>query len=507
MLTVIEKLEKTSKENMNKIAVKCEKDEITYKDLLKVSKKIGSYLVDYIKINDPVIVFMNKGINAVESFLGILYAGGCYSLVNPEFPKKRINQIRDVLKANVILTNDETYDLAIKLYSDCKVVNISETDMEIKEEQLEKIKKMKLDIDPVYINFTSGSTGIPKGVVISNNSIIDFINEFTEKFNITDSDIIANQAPFDFDVSVKDIYSAFFKGATLLIIPKSYFSNPSKLLDYIIDNKATTLIWAVSALCLITTFHGLDYKVPTSINKIIFSGEVMPLKHLDMWMNKLKDTLFVNVYGPTEITCNCTYHIVDRKRTYNDMLPIGIPFSNERVFLLDDKNNIISKEDEMGEICVSGTCVSLGYYNDYNQTEKHFIQNPLNNMYFERIYKTGDYGKYNSNNELVFCGRKDLQIKYMGHRIELEEIDKEIMRIEGVDRASVIYDEKKSKLYGFYVGKLDAKDLKITLMNHLPIYMVPSKIINIPMFPLTKNGKIDRKELLEKYSNSKYVVQ
>lgn len=490
----------------NKKAIICENISVTYNEFVNDSKKIGSYLTEYVKNNQPVIVFMHKGIKALEAFFGILYSGGCYSLTNTEFPKERIIQIKDILKTDIILTNNETYELACEIYTNCKIINIETIDTEINEEKLNEIKQIKIDTDPVYINFTSGSTGTPKGVVVSHKSIIDFINEFTTNFNITSDDIIANQAPFDFDVSVKDIYSAFHVGATLLLIPMPYFSNPSALLDYITENKATTLIWAVSALCLITTFHGLDYKVPETVNKIIFSGEVMPLKHLNIWMEKLKNALFVNVYGPTEITCNCTYHIIDRNRNYDSIIPIGSPFKNEKVFLLDQNNKLVTNKDEMGEICVSGTCLSLGYYNNPVQNEKYFCQNPLNTMYFERIYRTGDYGKYNENKELIFCGRKDYQIKYMGHRIELEEIDREIMKVNEVNRCCTIFDEEKSKLYGFYVGTVDNKELKTTLMNHLPVYMVPTKLIKIEEFPLNKNGKIDRKALMKNFKEGEYEV-
>jgi amino acid adenylation domain-containing protein len=351
------------------------------------------------------------------------------------------------------------------------------------------------DINPLYINFTSGSTGIPKGVVISHRSVIDFINNFTDLFNFNDSDIIANQAPFDFDVSVKDIYSSICVGATLVIIPKSYFSNPSKLLDYICMNNVTTLTWAVSALCLITTFHGLDYKVPDKVDKVIFSGEVMPVRHLNMWIEKLPNAMFVNVYGPTEITCNCTYYIIDKTKQY-DKIPIGKNFPNEKVFLLDKDNKLITNINEAGEICVSGTCIGLGYYNNKEQTEKHFMQNPLQNNYIEIIYRTGDLAYYDDDYDLVFNGRVDFQIKYQGHRIELEEIEKAIMSFDNIDRACCIFEEEKSKLYGFYIGDVDKKELHSKLKEKLPSFMIPSKLIKVDYFPITKNGKIDRKELL-----------
>ncbi len=497
-------LEDTCMKYKDKIAVKYKDEYLTYNDFLTNVYVVGTNLSKDVINNEPIVVFMDKGINSLESFFGILYSGGCYSLINPEFPDDRIKQIKEVLKVKKIITCEKYYERAINLFNDCKVFKIDELkkgtfDIDL----LNKIKQNKIDVDPVYINFTSGSTGIPKGVVVSHKSIIDFINKFTKLFNITDKDIIANQAPFDFDVSVKDIYSSIFVGATLVLIPKEYFSNPTILLDYLDSNNTTTMIWAVSALCLITTFHGLNYKVPNKVNKIIFSGEIMPLKHLSVWMEKLPNAMFVNVYGPTEITCNCTYHIIDKKRFYVDYIPIGIAFFNERVFLLSKEDKLITNNDEIGEICVSGSCLAPGYYNNEEQSKKSFVQNPTNNNYFERIYRTGDLGKYNENNELIFCGRKDFQIKYLGHRIELEEIDRAIMNVDGITRVCTIFDEEKSKIYSFYVGTLETKDLRSILQEKLPIYMIPTKFIKLNNLPLTKNGKIDRKKLFDSYKGGK----
>lgn len=496
MNLVINYFEKAASIYGNKTAVIYEDISITYNQLLEKAKALGTYL--NIQNNEPVIVFMDKSPEALSCFLGILYAGGCYSLINTDLPESRITHIKDTLNSKVIITSDEYYEKALSLFAGLQVINIDKEEFTaIDELKLKQIMEQKIDLDPVYINFTSGSTGVPKGVAINNRSIIDFINIFTEEFGFNEQDIIANQAPLDFDVSVKDIYSAWFKGATIVLIPKAYFSSPAKLLDYLVDNKVTTMTWAVSALCLITTFHGLDYKVPSTVNKIIFSGEVMPLKHLNIWMDKLPHTKFINVYGPTEITCNCTYHIIDRQREYLDAIPIGKAFKNERVFLLDDNNKLVTDIHKPGEICVSGSCLALGYYNNKEQTNNHFCQNPINTVYNEMIYRTGDLAEYNDLGELIFKGRKDFQIKYMGHRIELEEIDKNILKHDGVINSCTIFDDKKSRLYNFYIGDIDKKELHAYLKEVLPIYMVPNTFFKLEAFPLNKNGKIDRKELLK----------
>ncbi len=495
---VLEYLEQAEKRFSNKIAVIDEHSQMTFSELLDASKRIGSALAEKIKIGNPVAVLAEKSISTLCAFFGIVEAGGFYVLLNPDLPQYRLEQIQSVLQAEYIITDEEHKPLALSLASEEKILDISELiQTEANEQRLSLIRQSMIDTSPLYANFTSGSTGVPKGVLVSHRSVLDFISVFTDEFGIDETDIIGNQAPFDFDVSVKDIYSAMRTGATLVIIPKPLFSSPAKLVDYICDHNVTTMIWAVSAVCLISAFHGLDYRVPSSVKRILFSGEEMPLKHLENWMAHLPSTEFVNLYGPTEITCNCTFHRISRDNDYSCGIPIGNAFQNERVFLLDEENKLITKCDTVGEICVSGTALALGYYNNPEQTSKAFCQNPLNSYYPERIYRTGDLAKYTENGELIFCGRKDFQIKHMGHRIELEEIERAISEVDGVERLCAVYDSGCSKLYGFYVGEINKKDLRTRLRQYLPVYMIPNSFHQIEAFPITKNGKVDRKKLID----------
>lgn len=230
----------------------------------------------------------------------------------------------------------------------------------------------------------------------------------------------------------------------------------------------------------------------------------MPIKHLNAWREVYPEAMFVNVYGPTEITCNCTYYIVDREFALDAVLPMGKAFPNERVFLLDEDDAMITPDmtGKAGEICVSGTAVTLGYYNNPERTSQAFVQNPLNHAFNEIIYRTGDLGYYNERQEMCFSSRKDFQIKHMGHRIELGEIDMAMNSVDTVVRACCIFDRDENKILGFYEGEADKKTITHELTKKLPKFMIPQEFIQVENMPITKNGKIDRNALMEGRKNA-----
>lgn len=496
-------LEKSAERFPDKIAFADDKNECTYQELRNRAKAVGTCLQDKITHSRPVPVLMEKGVSAVTAFMGVVYAGCFYILLDPKLPTERLRQIIDTLEAGLIVTDMEqaSYRKQLeKLEFSGEVVDLGEAvQTAISEEVLQSIRAQSVDTDPLYANFTSGSTGVPKGVVVSHRSVIDFIEEFTRLFDITSEDVIGNQAPFDFDVSVKDIYSALKVGATMQIIPKQYFSFPVKLLDFLVEREVTTLIWAVSALCIITTLKGFEYKIPKKVSKVIFSGEVMPVKHLNLWREAIPDAMYVNVYGPTEITCNCTYYVIDREFAPGEVLPIGRAFPNEKVFLLDENDRLVTAEGVKGELCVAGTALSLGYYNNPEQTAKAFVQNPLNSNYLERIYRTGDLAYYGADGNLYFASRKDFQIKHMGHRIELGEIELGLEKIGEIVRSCCMYEEEAHKIIAFYEGAIEKKQIVRVLGQKLPAFMIPNVFVQLEKLPVTKNGKIDRKLLMQQY--------
>lgn len=498
MRNVLEYLEHSARKFPDKTAVTDPEKNCTYKDLLSNAKRIGSFLASSVSPGRPVVVFMDKGVEALTAFMGIVYAGCFYILINPDQPADRIRQILNVADTDCIIALGDLGPALPDIGFTGKVLSYYDiVKNEISEKTLRLIRDLSQDIDPLYCNFTSGSTGVPKGVLVSHRSVIDFMEYFPSMFHITEDDIIGNQAPFDFDVSVKDIYATLKTGAAMVIIPKRLFSIPTQLLDYICEHRVTTLIWAVSALCMVTQLKGLTYKVPSAVNKILFSGEAMPVKHLKLWQSCLPHAQYVNLYGPTEITCNCTYYCISRELEPDEMLPIGKAFPNEKVFLLSQEDKLVTEKETIGEICVSGTALALGYYNNPEQTRQAFVQNPLNTHYLETVYRTGDLAFYNEKGELCFAGRKDFQIKLMGHRIELEEIELTMNSYPDIQRACCVFDTAKNRITAFYVGSMEGKQIAGRMKESLPSYMIPTAFFSLPELPLTANGKIDRKKLLE----------
>lgn len=445
-----------------------------------------------------VAFYLEKSAPALAAVLGAVYAGNFYSFLDLRQPRPRIQEICETLDPLVIICDEKSYEQAHEMIDTSKYRLVQLNDLfehEISHERLRDIRHLVCDIDPLYVNFTSGSTGTPKGVVVSQRSVIDFIPVFCKTFGMDADDRFANQAPFDFDVSVKDIYSCLYLGASLEIIPRDYFSYPTKLMDYLVDRKVTTLVWAVSALSFVAIMNAFDYKTPQTIKRVLFSGEVMPIKQLKKWRRYLPHAQYVNLYGPTEITCNCTYYPITRDFEKGEVIPIGTPFDNERVFLLDENNQQILTPGVEGEICVSGTALGIGYLCDEAKTSAAFMQNPLQKAWLEPMYRTGDLGVLDEAGNFIYTSRKDHQIKHLGHRIELGDIESASMGIDGVEQAACTYDAVKHRLHLFYMGACEKDALGVELHKLLPQFMIPNTINKLDQLPLTKNGKIDRQAL------------
>lgn len=498
-INVLELLEENVRLNSNKIALIDKENSVTYHELHIQAKKIGSFIANQSKVKrKPVAVCIDRNIESIITFLGVLYSGNFYVPIDTNMPKERIDMILDELNPIMVIASKNQSLEGHEVVLMEEILKYS-----VKDDILVQIKEENIDTDPIYAIYTSGSTGKPKGVLVSHRSVIDLIEQFAVSFEFPQETVIGNQAPFDFDVSVKDIYNSLYQHATLVVIPKQLFSMPAKLIEFLNEKQINTIIWAVSAMRIVENFKTFTKITPEYLKLIMFSGEIMPAKVLQYWKEVLPETVFVNLYGPTEITCNCSYYIVDREFGLDESIPIGKPFRNTDILLLDtDTNTIIDKPMKQGEICVRGTCLALGYYKDKERTKEAFIQNPTVAEYEEKLYKTGDLGYHDENGVLYFVSRRDYQIKHMGHRIELGEIEVAVNAIEYIDAAVCVFDELREKIVLFYqAGEMSKRfgsekelerDIVLCLAKKLPKFMWPNCYITYNELPVNKNGKIDR---------------
>lgn len=487
MKTVIDILENTVKRVPDNIFLMEKNSQITYSEFWRLTQKKASFLKDRSQMYRPVALLMDKSIELVSWMMACAYCGACYCVLDTRQSEERLSKMLEQLQPSCLIVK-QGYEKLVSSFE-----YLLEEDILLSTEEVE-LKPHCYSNAPLYINFTSGSTGQPKGVAVSHRSVLDFIPTFCKTFQFQEDDVFANQAPLDFDVSVKDLYSAMYLGASVILIPREFFSNPTDLMDLLVEKEATVLVWAVSALCFVSIMNGLSYRLPDRIHSILFSGEVMPVKHLRKWMKFLPQARYVNLYGPTEITCNCTYEIIDQKGDL-DHISIGKAFDNEWVFLLDENDQLVKEPNRIGEICVSGDCLALGYWNLPEKTATSFPLNPFVKEVEIRMYRTGDQAYYDETGKLFFQGRKDFQIKHLGHRIELGEIESVMQEHLACERACVLYDAKRSKIEAHFEGTLTKEEMADFLKKKLPSYMIPNHIHCWPHLPMTKNGKIDRQAL------------
>ena len=491
MTNVLQYLEETVKRVPEKIAFSDGEDSLSFGELFQKARSVGTFLAEKGIKNSPVVVYMKKHPNTVAAFFGVLYSGNYYVPLDPEMPQFRIDMILKQVQPKAIICDGEGEGHA---YSEICNTPVNES-------LLEQVRRNQLDTDPIYIVFTSGSTGVPKGVMACHRSVIDYIEALSGVLKFDETSVFANQAPLYFDACLKELIPTCKFGATTYLVPKQMFSFPIRLVEYLNQHKINTLCWVVSALTTVSALGTLKTVKPEYVRTVAFAGEVFPMKQLRIWREALPNTRFVNLYGPTEATGVSCYYEVDREFAPDEVLPIGRPFPNTGILLLDDKDRE-SAPGEPGEICIRGTCLTLGYYADPERTAAAFVRNPVNNLYPETIYRTGDYGKYNERGELMFLSRKDHQIKHMGHRIELGEIEAVVSFQEGVNSACCLFDKETKKLILYYTGTCETADLAGRLRKTLPRYMVPQAIRKLEALPLTPNGKINRTELLKLYQEN-----
>ena len=500
---ILEYLEHSAASWPERTAIADDKNALTFAQWNDYAERIGTKLAKSTigAVRKPVLVFVDRKIECLVGFMGVVESGNFYVPIDCKMPYERVKLISDVLDpiAAVTVTPSDEKVLDQIEFSGVRLNYTEVIQYDKDKDILSCIRDQVIDLDPVYSIFTSGSTGVPKGVVISQRGMIDLAEWLVNTFSFDETDALGNQTPFYFDGSVKDLCICLKAGATLNVIGKKYFTFTKHLIPFLNERHITSILWATSAIVLVGNSNILDVDIPKYIKRVTFAGEAMPAKQLKVWMDKLPNARFINLYGPTEITVDCTYYEVDREFGDDEFIPIGRNCHNKQILVFNDDSKLVGI-GEPGELCVRGSGVALGYYNNKEKTSEVFVQNPLHDLYEDKIYRTGDIVKYNGRGEIEFVSRKDFQIKHKGNRIEMGEIEVAVNSIPTVTNAACVFDQPNDKIVLYYTTS-DNNDLDIIniVKEKIPVYMFPEVIIRLATMPYNMNGKIDRIELKKMY--------
>lgn len=502
-ITVLDILERTASRLPDKVYLEDEDELVTFNQCMEQARGLGYALHQALggARKRPIILFIDKNCRCVLSMLGVLYSGNFYVPMDVKTPLERLNAILTTMENAVILTTNKDaahlrkigYEGDVLVYEDL----LAEPTADDIERALQTVREAIIDTDLMYVLFTSGSTGAPKGVAVMHRSVLDYIDAFTSLVHVEEGDIHGSQTPFYTDMSLKDIYMALKAGAQICMIPQKYFMAPKKLLEYLDEHCVTTLMWVPTAYRLVSQFDALEKTRPGNIRKLLFSGESMPTPVYRYWRKYYPDAEITQQYGPTEITGACCSFHVTRDYADDETIPIGKPMPNTGILLLDENGVVVPLSDTAttGEICVYGSCLAAGYYNAPEKTAERFVPSPLAKGYTSLMYLTGDLARYDTEGNLVFISRKDYQIKHGGRRIELGEIETAFQAIKGMKAVCCVQNRKADKLVLYYIGDLAEKEVSLAVRERLPQYMIPTEYHQMEVLPLLSNGKLDRKTL------------
>ncbi len=495
---------------------------ITYRELDEATNKLALTLIENgIKKGDRVGIYVNKSIPSIISIHGILKAGAIYVPLDPKAPVSRLAYIIQNCGIECLLTSAKKLASINQMFQDNNPLRfVVLTDESSTENELQKIKiinwddvkntkLVQLDENPsietdlAYILYTSGSTGVPKGVMISHLNSLTFVRWVQSTFQINSDDRLSNHAPLHFDLSILDIFGAMQAGAALVLVPEFVSTFPIKLADWIQQNKIS--IWySVPSILTMLLLHGdLKRYQFENLRLMLFAGEVFPTKYLRSLMESIPQPEYYNLYGPTE-TNVITYYKVDKIPPEQEIsIPIGKACENMEVFAVKEAGSLITKPGEEGELFARGSCVAQGYWGDQDKTAKNFIWNNLQPNFKDRAYRTGDLVTLDDDGNYLYKGRRDQMIKSRGYRIEIGEIETALYSDPDIKEVAVVAipdDLIGHRIKAFIVckdsKKLSASDIRLVCGKKLPKYMIPEEIEFQKALPKTSTGKINKPALL-----------
>ncbi|MGB5976897.1 MAG: amino acid adenylation domain-containing protein [Cyclobacteriaceae bacterium] len=459
------------------IAISDAKRELTYSELNDEVNQMASFLKELgVKTGDRVCIQMKRSADMIISALAVLKCGAAYVPVAIDYPADRKQMILDDSDCAVVI-NDDLYGRFQKVQDEFERNN----------------PPVAASADSIaYIIYTSGSTGRPKGVVVTHRNIVP-LTRSTDFVNVCAKDVLLQWSSFAFDGAVWDIFATLLNGAKMVMLTEGEIASVESIKSKIEANNVNLLFITTA---LFNVIVDTDISTFKPLRKLLFGGELVSMDHVDRALNYLGSGVMLHMYGPTEATVYATSYPIDSVSAQDLTVPIGSPLSNNTVYILDDNLQLLP-QGVIGEICIGGDGLAVGYLNDTEKTDQKFIPHPFENG--SRIYRSGDLGRWQENNAIAFMGRVDHQVKIRGHRIELSEIEFYLSQLPDVKKllVDVRTDEQGDKYLCAYLVTeyLDEEAIRIHLRHSLPDYMVPDSFVAMEALPLTSNGKVDRKKL------------
>lgn len=466
----------------------------TFAEFVLYSKIIATNLLGKVRQGQPVAVLLPNSAWMLACDFGILRCGCAYMNLDAALPMARLLPLlRHVCPTLIIAENSAANFLAEQGFEN--VISFPDLilPVEIEESTLSIIRERSIDTDPACLITTSGSTGVPKAVALTHRGLIDFGTWFDGNFPFSDQDIVGSLSPLFFDGYFPGLLMSLLHGGQFHIIPRSLASFPIRLAEHLKEKEITFIFWVPSTLIPLATFDILRRLELFKLRFIGFAGEVMPARALAYLRRYLPHAKLVNFYGPVEISVICTSYVIPDSFSETEPVPIGYACTNTDIIILDENNCPVPADTE-GELCVRGTSLALGYWNDAERTAKAFVINPVNNAYPEKLYRTGDIVSRDQSGLIHFIGRNDFQVKHQGFRIDLGEIEHIANTVLKIRNCCVIYHGETQRILMAYEAdeEISIKVARHEMSGFLPKYMLPVQMVVFDKLPLNPNGKIDR---------------
>lgn len=492
---VLEYLENAAAAWPDRVAFADEKEQLTFSALQDAAMRIGTALTGHAAPRQPVAVIMtDRSVRCVAALLGVTYAGCPYAPLDAAMPTERLQLILDQLKPAAIIVDQATRASVCSASFDCPALDWEALVLTCADpERLARIRAQDSVWDILSILYTSGSTGLPKGVAQSQYSYLTYTDITINKYTFTRDTVFGNQSPFFYANSIIDIFPPLKLGAAVYILPARCLSFPRMLVETLRERHITELTMTPSSYVRAAASGVLTEGCLPELEYIILSGEAAHWQTLQCWMKAAPRAGVWNFYGSTEMFSVAVWRL-DRPYADGEVIPVGVPFPEVEVLIVDEEGHPV-KRGERGMMLIANPWTCSGYYRDPVRTGAAFVTDPLGLGYQTRYYITGDVGLINERDQLVVLGRKDSQIKRAGYRMELGEVEAALRLIPGWEDGCVLFDKESGKLACFYTGKLTAREMQAALKKLLPRYALPDAYIHLDALPHTATMKIDRQQL------------